>query len=280
MRPETSGTGREVVCDPSMVDHRLLPIRFPRVRPLAFVLGVAGAALFLAALHNTHVSLGELARGVPFMLDLLGEMFPPSLARIGPVAKSLLETFQMALVGTTFGLAASLALGILATRSQTPSLVLYALSRGAIALFRTVPDLIWAIFFVVMVGLGPFAGTLAIMIDTIGFCARFFAEAMEEVDKGPQEALQALGATRLGIIFCAVVPAALPSFVNTALFSLEKATRSSVVLGLVGAGGIGIELKVSMDMFMYSEASTIILCIFALVLVVERASAWIRRKIL
>jgi phosphonate transport system permease protein len=90
----------------------------------------------------------------------------------------------------------------------------------------------------------------------------------------------ALGASRLGTVICAVIPAALPSFVNTALFSLEKATRSSVVLGLVGAGGIGIELKVSMDMFMYSEASTIILLIFALVLLVEQLSSRLRKRII
>ena len=97
------------------------------------------------------------------------------------------------------------------------------------------------------------------MIDIIGFCGRFFAEAMEEADRGPQEALHALGAGRTAVIAAAVIPAALPSFVNTALFSLEKATRSSVVLGLVGAGGIGIELQVSMDLFRYAEASAIII---------------------
>lgn len=186
----------------------------------------------------------------------------------------------MALVGTVFGVIFSLVLGIFASKSQTPNIVLYYVARNLIALFRTVPDLIWALFFVIMVGLGPFAGTLAIMIDTIGFCGRFFAEAMEEVDKGPQEALEALGASRIGTAFCAVIPAALPSFVNTALFSLEKATRSSVVLGLVGAGGIGIELKVSMDMFEYSEASTIILLIFGLVLIVEQFSSRLRKKII
>jgi phosphonate transport system permease protein len=193
---------------------------------------------------------------------------------------ALLETFQMALAGTVFGLAASLVLGVLATRSLTPGVTFYHVSRALIALFRTVPDLVWALFFVVMVGLGPFAGVLTIMVDSIGFCGRFFAEAMEEADKGPQEALQALGATRMGVIFCAVFPAALPSFVNTALFSLEKATRSSVVLGLVGAGGVGIELKVSMEMFLYDQASTIILLIFLLVIAVERASSRLRDRLL
>jgi phosphonate transport system permease protein len=143
-----------------------------------------------------------------------------------------------------------------------------------------VPDLVWALLFVVSVGLGPFAGTLAIVIDKLGFCGRFFAEAMEEVDRGPQEALSAMGASRLSLIMCAVFPAAMPSFINTSLFSLEKATRSSVVLGLVGAGGIGIELKVAMDLFNYDEAATIILAIFALVVLVERLSALLRRKVL
>jgi phosphonate transport system permease protein len=89
-----------------------------------------------------------------------------------------------------------------------------------------------------------------------------------------------MGASRFSLIVCSVIPAALPSFINTSLFSLEKATRSSVILGLVGAGGIGIELKVAMDLFNYDEAATIILAIFALVLVVERASDVLRRKVL
>jgi len=143
-----------------------------------------------------------------------------------------------------------------------------------------VPDLVWALIFVVAVGLGPFAGTLAIMIDKIGFCGRFFAEAMEEADRNPQEALRAIGAGRVSVIAAAVLPAALPSMVNTSLFSLEKATRSSVVLGLVGAGGIGIELQVSMELFRYPEAATIIIAIFALVIAVEQCSAWMRRRLI
>jgi len=272
--------GNQFVFDGQATDPALLPIRFPRPSALSFVLYATGLAFFIVSMRSINFSLSEFVYGFPYIMDLVSEMFPPSLRRVDAVALSLLETLQMALVGTVFGVAFSLVLGILATKSQTPNKVLYYLSRNLIALFRTVPDLIWALFFVVMVGLGPFAGTLAIMIDTMGFCGRFFAEAMEEVDKGPQEALEALGASRLGTVICAVIPAALPSFVNTALFSLEKATRSSVVLGLVGAGGIGIELKVSMDMFMYSEASTIILLIFCLVLLVEQLSSRLRKRII
>ena len=186
----------------------------------------------------------------------------------------------MALVGTVVGVLLSVPIAVLATPHLSPHPVLYHMARNLIAFFRTVPDLVWALIFVVSVGLGPFAGTLAIVIDKIGFCGRFFAEAMEETDRGPQEALSAMGAGRFSLIMCSVFPAAMPSFINTSLFSLEKATRSSVILGLVGAGGIGIELKVAMDLFNYDEAATIILAIFALVVLVERVSSLLRKKML
>jgi phosphonate transport system permease protein len=256
------------------------PRRFEQPGALALALWVGAAALLITSLKGIGFSVSGLVDGLPSIGGMLGEMFPPSTERAGPMAKALLETFQMALVGTVAGVLLSLPLAMLATRHLSPHAVVYHASRSLIALFRTVPDLVWALFFVVAVGLGPFAGTLAVMVDIIGFCGRFFAEAMEEADRGPQEALHALGAGRGAVIAAAVIPAAMPSFVNTSLFSLEKATRSSVVLGLVGAGGIGIELQVSMDLFRYAEASAIIIAIFALVLVVEQCSAWLRRRLI
>ncbi len=256
------------------------PARFDRPGLLTFLVYVTAGAFFLVSIDGVGVSLGDLAAGIPSTARILGQMVPLDLSRLGFIGAALLETFQMALVGTVFGVLFSLPLAILATRSQTPHVAIYYAARALISFFRTVPDLVWALFFVIAVGLGPFAGTLAIIIDTIGYCGRFFAEAMEEADKGPQEALAALGASRLGIVCSAVVPAAMPAFVSTGLFSLEKSTRSSVVLGLVGAGGIGIELKVAMDLFAYDLAATIILAIFLLVLVVEQASAALRRRII
>ena len=234
----------------------------------------------LNSLGGAGISVEEFLEGLPNMRRLVAEMFPPSLARMDAVGAALLQTFQMAVAGTLLGVFFSLPLGVLASRTQTPNRILYSCSRLLISFFRTVPDLIWALFFVATVGLGPFAGALALMVDTIGFCGRFFAEAFEEVHPGPQEALTAIGAGKASVFACSVLPAALPSLTNTALFSLEKATRSSVVLGLVGAGGIGIELKVSMDMFRYAEASTIILSIFALVVLVETISSKIRQRII
>ena len=257
-----------------------LPDRFDRISAGAFIAYVVFVVFFIWSVNKTGVSLKDLVGGLPQMGRLIGEMLPPSTARLEAVGWALLETFQMALVGTVVGVLLSVPIAVLATPHLSPHPVLYHMARNLIAFFRTVPDLIWALIFVVSVGLGPFAGTLAIVIDKIGFCSRFFAEAMEETDRGPQEALTAMGAGRFSLIICSVFPAAMPSFINTSLFSLEKATRSSVILGLVGAGGIGIELKVAMDLFNYDEAATIILAIFALVVLVERVSSLLRKKML
>lgn len=254
--------------------------RFERPGAVTFVFYVLALAFLVASVGSVDLSVDRLVHGVPRIGDLVGRMVPPDLSRLPSIGARLLETFQMAVVGTVIGIAVSLPLAILAAKGLSPHPLVYVSVRGLISLFRTVPDLIWALIFVIAVGLGPAAGTLALAVDTVGFCGRFFAEAMEETDKGPREALTALGASRIGIVFSAVIPQALPSFINTSLFSLEKATRSSVVLGLVGAGGIGIELKVAMDLFQYRQAATIILAIFILVLVVERASTWMRAKVL
>lgn len=259
---------------------RDMPPRFSRPKPLEFMAYTIALAFFVLSLGGTEWSFTNFFEGIPNLLTFLSEAFPPNLARLQQTSKALLETFQMAFVGTVMGVIISLPLAIFAARNLAPHWSIYHASRYIIALARTVPDLIWALIFVIMVGLGPFAGTLAIMVDTIGFCARFFAESMEEADKGPQEALTAIGAKPSSKVFCAVIPDTMPSFINVSLFALEKATRSSVILGLVGAGGIGIELKVSMDMFEYSQAATIILSIFLLVVLVEQASSWLRKKII
>jgi phosphonate transport system permease protein len=196
------------------------------------------------------------------------------------ILSSLLTTFEMALLGTIIGVILSVPIAVAAARNTTPHRIVYILARGFISLFRTVPDLVWGLIFVVAVGLGPQAGVLAIAVDVMGFCGRFFAESIEEVDSSLTDSLRATGASETAVLGGAVLPSCLPSFVATTLFALESSTRSSVVLGLVGAGGIGIELSVSMQLLRYDEALTIILAIFVVVLAVERVSSAIRRRLI
>jgi phosphonate transport system permease protein len=229
--------------------------------------------------EGVGASLADLIDGIPAMGRILGEMFPPDISRVSSVAQALLETLHMAVAGCTLGVLFALPVGVLASRSHSPHPLVYRFTRAVVSLLRTIPDLIWAIFFVISVGLGPFAGVLTLMVETIGFCGRFFAEAIEEIDENPVKALKSLGAGRVAVLMTAVFPAAMPSFVASSLYSLEKAVRHSVVLGLVGAGGIGVELKVAMDMFRYAEAATIIGMIFLLVMLVEQIGSAIRQRI-
>jgi len=256
--------------------------RFNKISIPKFIIYFFLLLLVISSFKGTEISFLNFKEGIPYMIEFLKEMFPPNLYKefLYSVFTALILTFKMALAGTIIGVVISLPLAILASKKLTPIGFLYHPTRLLISLFRTVPDLIWALFFVATIGLGPFAGVLALTVDTIGFCGRFFAESFEETAKEPVQGLKAIGANKLAIIFCAVIPGSLPSLINSSLFSLEKAVRSSVVLGLVGAGGIGVELKNSMDMFEYSSAATIIILIFILVIFVEQISSYIRNKII
>ncbi|MBI1384529.1 MAG: phosphonate ABC transporter, permease protein PhnE [Rhizobiales bacterium] len=258
-----------------------MPSRFERLSAMQFVLLVAVLALVVSSIAEVAPSLERLSTSAPRVTRLLDRMWPPDLdpAFLSRMALRLVETLQIALAGTVIGVTLSFPLAWLSAKGLSPLGPFRFVPRVLISLFRTVPDLVWALVFVVAVGLGAVAGTLTIVVDTIGFCGRFFAEAMEDADKRPQEALEAIGARRIDVLFASVVPDALPSFINTALFALEKAVRSSVVLGLVGAGGIGQELTAAFELFQYPKAATIMIAIFAVVLLMEQLTDWLRRRI-
>jgi phosphonate transport system permease protein len=232
------------------------PSRWSGMSALNFVLLVVVGAIILTSMHQVAPSPKQLAQGLPGMANLVDRMMPPNMepAFLTRMAWRIIETFQIALVGATIGIAISLPIGWLAAKQVTPIGRFGYLVKVFTSLLRTIPDL----------------------VDTIGFCGRFFAEAMEDSDKQPQEALSAVGANRVSILFAAILPDTAPSLINTSLFALEKAVRSSVVLGLVGAGGIGQELKAAFDLFQYKNASTIILAIFAIVLLMELATDRLR----
>lgn len=254
-------------------------LRRPSLGALVIVL-IVGGLLMHGWTQGVAVRPDSLAEGVFRLGDFFADAVPPDTDRLGPILKALLVTVEMALLGTIIGVFLSLPLAVLAARNITPHRSLYALSRGIITVSRTIPDLVWGLIFVIAVGLGPEAGVLAIAVDVTGFCGRFFAESIEDIDPGRIEGLRALGAPRLGVLVGGVFPACTPSFVTTSMFALESSARSSVVLGLVGAGGIGIELATSMTLLRYDEAATIILAILAVVIVFERVSATIRRHVL
>jgi phosphonate transport system permease protein len=238
-----------------------------------------GALVVLGwAAHGSELRVGELARGVPFMADFLGRLFPPNLAYAPRLVAPTLETLQMALWGTLLAIGLAAPLGILAARNLTPHPACYWAARGLLNGLRGINELVFALIFVSAVGLGPFPGVLALAVHTAGMLGKFYAEAMEGVDPGPVQAVEAAGAGRLQTIRWAILPQVMPAVVAFNLYRFEVAVRSATVLGLVGAGGIGFELMSSMRLFRYRDVATILLVIVGLVVLTDVASTRIRRR--
>ncbi|MEL7517272.1 MAG: phosphonate ABC transporter, permease protein PhnE [Pseudomonadota bacterium] len=258
------------------------PARYDRPSAFAFLSYAAAVVIILWSFAGAGFSIEKVISSPPRFADFLSRAFPPNLepsvlARLG---WKMLETLQIALAGAVIGVILSVPIALLAARNLIFGPWISQVVRTILGFIRAVPDIAWALVFVVAVGLGPFAGMLAIAIDTIGFCGRFFADDMEAADKGPAESLSATGARKIDVVACATVPAATPAFISTSLYALEKAVRSSTILGLVGAGGIGIELKVGFDLFDYPTAMTVILMIAVIVIAIEQLSGWARTKII
>lgn len=244
---------------------------------------MAGATVFallvVQALAITHVRPGELIAGVRGLVDILRRSLPPHAPAWSTDLHALLETFDIALVGTIVAAILALPLAMCAAENITPSRTTYLAARTVIAVTRVVPDLVWALFFVAAVGLGSFAGVLALSVHSIGMLGRLFAESIEDMDLGPVQALEVAGAGRLQRISHAVLPGVLPTLTGIALYRLDENVRSSLVLGFVGAGGIGFQILAAMQLFDYRTVSVLIILTFVLVITVERTAAFIRRRI-
>lgn len=232
------------------------------------------------ALIVVQAQPAALVTGVHGMADLLSRAMPPAFASFPAQLWPILETVDIALFGTVFGVLLALPLAWLAARNTSPAPVVYHLTRAAIGVCRAVPDLVWALLFVTAVGLGPFAGALALTIHSVGMLGRLLAETIEDMDMGPMEALASTGAGRLQVFSHAVVPTVLPSLMGITLYRLDDNIRSSLVLGFVGAGGIGFQLLTAMNLFNYRTVSLLLIITFVLVIGAERASAALRKRVL
>ncbi len=256
------------------------PSRYQRPSLFACIVVVVFLGLLTKGVMATDVTLARLASGAVNLVDFVGRALPPKLDDLDVIGGAMLETLYIAIVGVTAGVVLSVPFAFLAARNTAPHSLIRIGTRFLIASMRTIPDLVWALIFVATVGLGPLAGVLAIVMDTVGFAARFFSERIEEVHPGPAEALASTGAGRLSVIGGAILPETLASMTATSLYSVEKALRSAVTLGLVGAGGIGVELSAAMRLFNYNKALTIILVILVCVLIFEQLSSAIRRRVI
>lgn len=228
---------------------------------------------------GTRLSLSNLLSGIHGIGDILGRMFPPDFSALPRLIRPAIETVQISIWGTTLGIFLSLPLGLFAASNLAPHRNIYHVSRIILNFLRAVPEMVMALIFVAAVGLGPFPGVLAVAFHSVGMLGKFLAESIENVENEPVEALTATGGTKVQVFIFAIVPQILPSFVALCLFRWEMNFRSSTVLGIVGAGGLGFELISSMRLFRYQEMTLIILLILVVVTLVDTISSLIRKKI-
>lgn len=266
-------------------DSRSLPATQPHQEKFLLNWQRALVLLVLAGIYwrsavDSELSLTTLFKGIPHIADIIGRMLPPNLTILGSLVLPTLQTVEIAIWGTTLAVLLAIPLGVLAARNLTPHPLVYVAARLVLNALRAISELVFALIFVAAVGLGPFPGVLALAIHSAGQLGKFYAEAIENVDRGPLEAIEATGAHKIQMIVFSVVPQVMPEFVTYTLYRWEVNVRAATVLGLVGAGGIGFELLTSMRLFQYQDTSTILLVILATVSIVDYLSSRIRSAII
>ncbi|MEE8448912.1 MAG: phosphonate ABC transporter, permease protein PhnE [Thermodesulfobacteriota bacterium] len=258
------------------------------VRNSAIML-VVGAAIVWSYLGTEANFLGLVSQeGRGQIYSFLREMFPPDLssAFLVRAGQALLETVAISFMGTVIASLLALCLIFFATRTlilatstaRPARLAVYLLARGLLTLLRSIPEIVWALLFILALGLGPFPGTLALGIHTAGVLGKLYSEVMENVDPAPLEALEASGASRWQMLAYGIMPQALPQFISYTLYRWEVNIRAAAILGFVGAGGIGQEVHIALNLFLGHKLLTLLFFTFVMVSAVDYLSAIIRRR--
>lgn len=229
---------------------------------------------------QTEATARELIEGFPNMFDLLKEMFPPKWTYFDNIVGAMLDTIRMALLGTTFGAILAIPTALLCASNLTTSQWLHYPVRFVLNLIRTIPDLLLAAIFVTIVGLGPLPGIMALAVFSWGLIAKLTFEALEGIDRGPLEAMTAVGANVLQRIAYAVIPQIQAHFMSFSLYTFEINVRAAAVLGLVGAGGIGHYYEITLGFLEYDKTCVIIIFTLAIVLLIDYTSTKLREKLL
>lgn len=239
---------------------------------------ITGGALFLVVSIGTmDVNWERVAAGVPRAERFIGSFFPPDFtSKSADIWEGIIESLWMTVVSTVIGILLSIPVGLGAARNLSPRFV-YLICRGILAVSRTFPEIIIALFAVKLFGFGPFAGIIALSIGSIGFYGKLLAEDIEDMDPVQAEAVKATGASWFQWLNYSVQPQVMPRMIGLAMYRFDINFRESAVLGIVGAGGIGATLLTSFDRYEFSTSAAILLIIISIVMVVEYSSGYIRK---
>lgn len=264
-------------------------------------IGLVFLAFLIWSYRGAEIDLLQLFSRDSFgqILLYLKKLVPPDLSPnvLHETMKGTIETFAISFMGTLLAVAIALSVVFFASRNLIFSGLLYEMepkqgwrrnarmipylaAKSLLNILRTVPEMVWALIFVFLVGLGPFPGVLALGVHTGGVLGKLFAEVLEDVDPQPIELLQATGANRLQILFYGILPQVLPQFISYTLYRWEVNIRMAAVLGLVGAGGLGQRIHIAISLFFEQQLLTLIMAIYILVTIVDYVSAYLRRKVI
>lgn len=238
-----------------------------------------GVVFYVVCLRVAQVDFGKLWEGLPRLARWAARAWPPDFSEVGILAYRAAETVAMGTVGTSFGALIAVPLCLLAARNVTASPLVRLPARWLLNALRGIDSFIFALILVAAVGLGPFAGVLGLALHAAGSIAKLWSESIETAEPGPIEAVTMSGAGRLKVIRYALVPDVLPSLTSITLYMWEWSVRASTVLGVVGAGGIGQELKNSVDLLAFDRVLTILILVLVMVTAIDAVSAWLRRRL-
>ena len=240
------------------------------------VIGIIVALVVIAA-YDLEVDLVKFVEGIPNLVIVLEEMVQVESKYIPSALWAMLETIQMAFVGTIIGVVIALPLSFLAARNLNSKFV-YAPIRALLAAIRTFPSILWALLFVIMVGSGAFAGVLAIIMYTVGFIAKLQYESIETIDSDPMDAVSSIGVSKPQLIRYVVIPESASHLLGQILYMFDYNVRQTSILGLVGAGGIGFYIINYIKFFEYGKAAVFMLVVLITVLIIDWVSVKVRDK--
>lgn len=260
--------------------YRETPFRLFSARSLTHA-GIAALLLgfFALCVRLAQVDPEALIAGLPRLINWAARAWPPLLLDLDAFALRGLETVAIATVGTTVATLLAFPLSVFIARNVTPSPMLSLPVRWVVNAFRGIDTIVFALLFVAAVGLGPFAGVLGMIVHSMGVIAKLNAEAIETLPPAPLEAAALSGANRTKIVTYAMLPAVLPNLASISLYVWEANVRTSTILGIVGAGGIGIEIKAAIDLLDFPKLFTLSVIVLVMVTVIDQFSAWLRRRL-
>ena len=252
-------------------------VQRPRSRTPLILIGLV--VVIVISMYATGFDLSYLISRFSQFFVILGQIFKPNFSYFPKVLPSLIETIKMSILGTVIGCLIGLPLAILGSSNINHNKPLLLVIRFILSILRSIPTLIYASVLALVFGLGTFAGTLAIIVFTVGIVAKMLYESIETIDMKPYEALVSFGATTLQAFWTACMPQILPTYIDDCLYCFELNVRASSILGYVGAGGLGVLIRERTGLRAYNDLGIVLLSLFIVVLLIDLFNDFVRSKV-